>query len=171
VSMVSSAAAAVALIGAGWAIGSARASGGHPAPAASRSSALVGRNSTVPAGASLGPVIQPGGPPPVPGQTPATGTGQPYVAVSQPTGDSQTIFIVHGQNWPALARLTIALAGVRRPAVHALTDRAGMFNYAINQEHEFFARGLPAGIYAVVVTGPGGRTARAGFEVLGPPAG
>jgi Protein kinase domain len=167
---VSWAVAAVALIGAGWAIGSQRVGGGHPAPAASRSSSRVGDNSTVPAsGGSLGPVIQPpGAPPPFPGQSPAS--GKPYVAVSQPTGDPDTTFVIRGQNWPARTRLTIALTGGRVVA-RVITDFRGTFNYAINQGHEFFHAGLPTGFYEVTVTGPDGHRARARFEVVIPPGG
>jgi hypothetical protein len=44
-------------------------------------------------------------------------------------------------------------------------DDAGTFNYAINQDHEFFRGGLPAGTYQVLVTAPGGARARASFTV------
>jgi hypothetical protein len=90
--------------------------------------------------------------------------------VSQPTGDGLTTFVIHGQNWPGRTRLTLRLAGVAA-AAHPVTDDRGMFNYAINQDHEFFPRGLPAGILEVSVSGPHGRTARARFEVLPPPGG
>jgi serine/threonine protein kinase len=161
-------AAAVALAGGGVAIGEARAGGGHPRPTASNSTDLVGNHSPLPSTAtSLGPVIElPGGPPPPPGQAPPPTSGTPYVAVSQPTGDGDTIFVVHGQNWPPLARLTVTLVGVRASPVRPVVDRGGMFNYAINQDHEFFPGVLPPGVYEVLVTGPHGRSARARFQVL-----
>jgi hypothetical protein len=171
--VLTSALAAVALAGGGLAIGEARAGGGHPRPAASNGTDLVGNHRTRPSvAASLGPVIQlPGGPPPVPGQTIPPGSGQPYVALSQPAGDGDTIFVVHGQNWPPLARLTVTLVGVRASPVRPVVDRAGMFNYAINQDHEFFRAGMPPGVYEVLVTGPHGRSARARFQVLPPSPG
>jgi hypothetical protein len=46
-----------------------------------------------------------------------------------------------------------------------VVDLQGTFNYAINQGHEFFTQGIPPGVYNVVVTGPGGRRARAQFQV------
>jgi len=164
---VTSAAAAAGLLAGGWAIGAARSGGGHPAPAASPGTNLVGSQSTVSAsGVSLGPLIQPPGGP-APGLGVPTGSGRPFVALSQPTGDSATIFVVHGQGWPRLTRLTVTLAGRASP-VHPLTDRMGMFSYAINQDHEFFRGGLPDGLYLVVVTGPHGLSSRARFEVVQP---
>ena len=79
--------------------------------------------------------------------------------------------MVHGQNWPPQTRLTIALAGVHAAAIHPVTDARGMFNYAINQDHEFFRGGLPLGVYVALVTGPHGRSARARFEVVPPQPG
>jgi len=170
----SAAAAGVALIGAGWAIGSVRA-GGHPGPAASGSGGVPAASTSTGTGdgrtasAGLGPVIQlPNGPPPIPGQTMP---GGPHIAVSQLTGDSRTIFVIHGQGWPPLTRLTFALAGLGARPEPVVTDDVGMFNYAVNQEHEFFRGFLPDGIYTVVVTGPGGHTAHARFRVFSPPSG
>jgi hypothetical protein len=63
--------------------------------------------------------------------------------------------------------VTIALAGVHGPAVHVITDRAGNFSYAINQDHVFFRAGPPPGTYRVVVTDPGGARAVTSFLVNG----
>ena len=49
--------------------------------------------------------------------------------------------------------------------MHPIVDDAGTFNYAINQDHEFFRGGLPAGTYQVLVTAPGGARAKASFTV------
>ena len=71
----------------------------------------------------------------------------------------------------------MTLAGHGTAPIRPVVDLQGTFNYAINQGHEFFARGIPPGVYHVVVTGPGGRRARAQFQVhalspgQGPPAG
>jgi hypothetical protein len=67
-------------------------------------------------------------------------------------------------------RLTITLVGVRTSRIHPVTDLMGNFNYAINQDHEFFRGYLPLGIYTVRVTGPDGRHAQARFQVLPHPA-
>ena len=44
-------------------------------------------------------------------------------------------------------------------------DGAGTFNYAINQDHEFFPGPLPPGRYHVLVTAPGIRSYRTTFLV------
>lgn len=90
--------------------------------------------------------------------------------MSQPNGDQETTFIVEGRGWPPGARLTVRLKGIGASRVHPPVDRAGSFNYAINQDHEFFDGGLRPGRYTVIVTGPGGREAKARF-VVGPPPG
>jgi len=60
--------------------------------------------------------------------------------------------------------------------IHPVVDNAGTFNYAVNQDHEFFRGGLPPGRYRVVASTPGGHRATAGFDVVpanpgGPPPG
>jgi len=52
-----------------------------------------------------------------------------------------------------------------------VADLQGTFNYAIDQGHRFFRGPIPPGTYSVVVTGSGGRSARASFLVNqpGPP--
>jgi hypothetical protein len=174
---VAVAAAGVALLAAGWAAGSALA--GHPSPAAGSShSASTTANSpaaggngaspgTSPNPFGLGPVIGGGGPPEGGG---GGQSGVANIAVSQPTGDPHTIFVVRGEFWPPLTPLTITLVGVRTSRIHPVTDLMGNFNYAINQDHEFFRRYLPPGIYTVRVTGPNGMHAQARFQVaLHPP--
>ncbi len=143
-------AACAALIGGGWAIGT------------------LGKGREVPA-VRLGPILQPpGGGPGGPGAAGSVLAGGPGIGLNQPTGDRYTIFIVHGQNWPAGKSVTIALVGVRVSDIHPIADEAGTFNYAINQDHEFVAGPLPPGIYTVRVTAPGGASAQAKFEVLAP---
>jgi hypothetical protein len=61
--------------------------------------------------------------------------------------------------------VTVTLIGVGPSPVHPVADSAGNFNYAINQDHEFFRGGLPLRGYRVVVTAPGGGRATAGFLV------
>ena len=87
----------------------------------------------------------------------------------QPIGDPATVFLIHGTGWAPLTRVTVTLSGrggstVLSP-IRPVVDLQGTFNYAINQGHEFFTRGIPPGVYNVVVPGPGGRRARAQFQV------
>jgi hypothetical protein len=108
----------------------------------------------------------PPGPPPT---AFATVTSRaPTVILLQPLGDGATVFLIHGTGWFPTSHVTVALAGHGVSPIHPLVDRQGTFNYAINQGHEFFARQIPAGVYQVVVTAPGGRQARARFEVTQP---
>jgi hypothetical protein len=140
--LLASAAAAIILIAAGTGIGVAVAGSRRP---------------------PLGPLLPP--PPPQAGAAPVV-AGRPQIGVNQIQGDSQTVFVVHGQGYPPRRPVTVALAGVHASPVHPVADDAGTFNYAINQAHEFFAGGLPVGDYEVVVTGPGGSRATARFTVL-----
>ena len=141
--LLASAVAAIILIAAGAGIGVAVAGSRRPPP--------------------LGPLLPP---PPPPPQAAAAPGGRPQIGVNQIQGDSQTVFIVHGQGYPPRRPVTVTLAGVHAPPAHPVADGAGTFNYAINQAHEFFAGGLPVGTYEVVVTGPGGSRAVARFTVL-----
>ncbi|HXW44602.1 MAG TPA: serine/threonine-protein kinase [Streptosporangiaceae bacterium] len=146
---------AAALVSAGWAVGRSLDHNGRPV--------------------TLGPILQPppdngSGPPGGPGSALADTTpGTAAIGVSQPTGDPDTVFVVHGQGWPVGKHLTITLVGVGTSPIHPVADGAGMFNYAINQDHEFFPGGLPPGIYTVRVTVPGGQSAEARFEVTAAP--
>jgi hypothetical protein len=90
--------------------------------------------------------------------------GRPHIALYQKFGDSNTVFVVHGEGWKPGEKITVVLSGRASP-VHPIVDDAGTFNYAINQDHEFFRGGLPAGTYDVLVTAPGGTRARASFTV------
>jgi len=110
----------------------------------------------------LGPVLPP------PPQNPALSAkrpGRPFIGLSQDTGDSHTVYIVHGQGWPPGRHVTLALAGARASLVRLLVDDDGTFSYAINQDHQFFPGGLPLGTYQVVVTAAGGARAVAAFAV------
>ena len=85
--------------------------------------------------------------------------------MNQTFGDGHTSFVIEGFDWSAGRRVTIALAGVGRSPLHPTIDHAGTFNYAINQEHEFFPGKLPPGTYRVVVTAAGHARAVATFVV------
>jgi len=52
-----------------------------------------------------------------------------------------------------------------RPTV----DRRGSFNYAINQNHEFYPGRIPPGHHELVVTESGGGQERISFRVVVPP--
>jgi serine/threonine protein kinase len=90
--------------------------------------------------------------------------GRPQIAMYQMYGDSHTVFVLHGEGWKPGEAVTVALSGRASP-VHPIVDEAGTFNYAINQDHEFFHGGLPPGTYQVVVTARGGARAAASFTV------
>ena len=194
---VVAAGAAVALLGAGWLLrteepgdhlqgglaADARSRSTSPdvsSPAASSSaspsSAASGRSGVDQAG--LGPVMglpagqspPPGAAIPPPGEAPSVidpTPGIPFIGLNQPIGDSNTGFMIHGGNWPPGKPVSIELLGHGTTPVPPIADRQGTINYVINQDHEFFPRGLPPGIYTIRAVGAGGRTATARFEVLG----
>jgi hypothetical protein len=146
-----SAVVAVALVAAGTAIGvSLRGSGARPS--------------------GTGP--PPAAPPPC--TTPAAGSA-PQLCVSQPYGDTETVYVIHGSGFVPGTPVTVRLAGVGVSPDHPVADRLGSFNYAIDQGHYFFSGPIPPGTYSAVVTAPGGRSARASFRVdpagSGPPPG
>jgi serine/threonine protein kinase len=109
---------------------------------------------------AFGPVAAP--PPPCAGASEAT---TPEICVSQPYGDGDTVFIIHGTGYSPFTRVTVALAGHGASPARPVTDLAGTFSYAIDQGHLFFSGLLPPGTYYVLVTAPGERTARAKFLV------
>jgi len=177
--------AAAALVAAGWglhaAAGPASRSPGQLAAGATGAGALPasspqfdGRPAQDESG--LGPVLPmpsgvppPGAVVPLPGETPSvislTQAGR-FIALSQAVGDGETGFVIHGGNWPPGEILTVVLVGVGQSPDHPVADRAGTFNYTINQAGEFFRHQIPPGTYTVQVTGEGGRRATARFRVI-----
>jgi serine/threonine protein kinase len=114
----------------------------------------------------------PGLPPgPPPSAFPAVASGSPQIVMLQPIGDPATEFLIHGTGWAPRSRVTVTLTGYGASPARPVVDLQGTFNYAVNQGHEFFPRQIPPGVYHVVVTGPGGRRARASFQVNLPPSG
>ncbi len=108
-----------------------------------------------------------GGPPPGPPPS-VLPTGQsltPKIVLNQPFGDGNTVFVIHGSGFVPLTSVTVALSGHGVSPARPVVDRAGTFNYAIDQDHEFFAGNIPTGSYQVVVTGSGHRQARTSFKV------
>jgi hypothetical protein len=145
---LASAVAAAALLAAGWGIRTA-----------------LGAGAPQPLGPALGPPPNGQGPPPG-GPPPAlVNSGAPFVALNQDFGDKDTGFLVHGQNWPVHGPVTITVVGVGTSPIHPVADDRGTFNYVINQDHEFFAAGLPPGTYTIRVTDSAGASAEARFTV------
>jgi hypothetical protein len=133
------------------------------------------------AGAGLGIALdRPAGPTASPGATASTARTStsctipvarttPDLCVSQPFGDSDTVFVVHGNGFLPFTPITVNLVGVGSSRDRPLTDLQGSFNYAIDQGHYFFRGSIPPGTYSVLVTGSGGRSATISFTVH-PPA-
>jgi serine/threonine protein kinase len=138
---------------------------------------VVGAAALVAAGAYLGPKVDPGsssnfGPGPGPGvpSTLPTGTSTtPKLVLSQPTGDPVTGYVIHGMGFLPNTLVNVSLVGHGTSTWHPVVDPKGTFNYTIDQDHLFFARGIPIGAYQVLVTGSGGRRAATRFEVSSPP--
>jgi serine/threonine protein kinase len=103
-------------------------------------------------------------PPPVSGESDRP-TGPPSVQVNQPFGDVYTSFVLHGRGWPPGEQVTIGIAGGPTSPDRPFVDRAGTFNYVLNQDQEFFSGTTPPGNYLVVATASGGRRAEASFRV------
>jgi protein kinase-like protein len=129
---------------------------------------LAGPGSGTKTGASSTglPTLPPG---PPPSQFPPAPGGSPQIAMLQPIGDPATVFLIHGTGWVPRSHVTVTLAGHGQSPIRPVVDLQGTFNYAVNQGHEWFPRQIPPGVYQIVVTGPGGRQARASFQVHAPP--
>ncbi len=112
------------------------------------------------------PSLPPG---PPPSAFPLAPRGSPQIVMLQPIGDPATVFLIHGTGWVPQSHVTVTLAGHGQSPVRPVVDLQGTFNYAVNQGHEWFPRQIPPGVYQIVVTGPGGRRARASFQVHAPP--
>jgi serine/threonine protein kinase len=95
-------------------------------------------------------------------------TGTPQICVSQPFGDGNTVYIIHGNGYQPSTPVTVKLVGpgvsrVSPDRPHA--DKQGTFNYAVDQGHYFYRGPLPTGSYTVVVTAPGRSSASTTFVV------
>jgi serine/threonine protein kinase len=153
---VRAAALAIALFGAGIGLGLALHSTGAKAAGA---------------GSTLGPVAIT----PLPCADHSRGS-TPELCVSQPYGDGDTVFIVHGSGYLPFTPVSVALAGHGLSPARAVTDLNGTFNYGIDQGHHFFTGPIPPGTYRVVVTASGEPAVSASFLVNSgalhpPPAG
>jgi serine/threonine protein kinase len=109
-------------------------------------------------------------PPPLSGASDRPGDPR-RLQVNQPRGDGYTVFVLHGSGWTPGSQVTVTLSG-RTSRVTPFVDLAGTFNYAVNQDHEFFPGPIPAGEYTAVAR-VGGVRAEASFHVRpltdGPP--
>ena len=136
------------------------------------------------AGAGIGIALGGPGPPPPHGPGPMppptcqpTGGTAPQVCISQPFGDGETVFVIHGTGFAPLAEVTVSIAGVGTSRYHPVADLRGSFNYAIDQGHYFFPGQIPPGNYTALVDAPGGGSLRVSFQVHpanpggGPPPG
>ncbi|HUC57141.1 MAG TPA: serine/threonine-protein kinase [Streptosporangiaceae bacterium] len=153
---IGSAVAAVALLAAGIILGS------YLDPARP---AQAGQN------AEAGTHPPPFTPPPLLTSPLADPGGKPIIGINQKMGDTNTIFLIQGRGWRPGTHVTIRLVihGMTyKSPIHPIVDLAGSFNYAINQTHEFFAKGLHLGHYRVIVTGPPHGRATAKFMVMMP---
>ncbi len=89
----------------------------------------------------------------------------PQICVNQPFGDNYTEFVIHGVGFVPKEAVTVTLNGAVSPD-HPTADKAGTFNYVIDQGHYFFhSKPIPPGAYEIVVTAPGGFSADTSFEV------
>jgi hypothetical protein len=107
---------------------------------------------------------QPDGRPGPPSAPPAGGRqATAELKVNQPSGDQYTTFVVFGRGWPPGTQVTVSVDG-RLSADRVLVDRAGAFNYAINQSHEFYDL-LPVGVLTARARGSNGVTMQVNFVV------
>ena len=136
-----------------------RGAAGNSATATRASTASSSTASTTTSGTDPGPVASP--PPCTPHQPGTT----PELCVSQPFGDGDTVFIIHGTGFRRFVTVTVRLVGVGVSPDHPVTDLQGAFNYAIDQGHRFFSGPIPPGDYKVVVTASGEHSASASFQV------
>jgi hypothetical protein len=111
----------------------------------------------------------PNGPPPGDPPPPGGGidryTGPPKVEASQPMGDPDTHFVVYGRGWTPRSTVTVRVLGGRSSPDGQKVDRAGSFNYNVNQHHEFFPGGLPSGRLTLVVSDGAGHEDRVTVSV------
>jgi hypothetical protein len=105
----------------------------------------------------------PGGPPP--SCVFPVNTSTPGLCVSQPYGDGNTSYVIHGNGFPPGAPVTVSLAGVGTSRFRPVADQSGTFNYVIDQGHDFFPGPIPPGTYRAVAVDTGGQSASVSFRV------
>jgi hypothetical protein len=143
---------------------------------------LVGAAALVIGGAVAGPRLFPSLsgtsqfalPPPGadPPPSPAGGTSHtPKLTMGQPQGDPYTGFQIHGSGFVPSTHVSVALVGFGTAKFEPQVDPKGTFNFTIDQDHDFFRKGIPIGTYHVLAKDSNGRqSARAEFRVLPPPS-
>jgi hypothetical protein len=89
------------------------------------------------------------------------------LCVSQPMGDGDTVYVIHGSGFTPGTRITVRLVGVGVSPDRPVADVEGTFAYAIDQGHHFFRGPIKPGNYTVVVTASDGLTASTSFFVNG----
>jgi serine/threonine protein kinase len=151
--------AAAVLLGGGIGIGMELHGSGARAAGNTTGGTASSTTSSTTSDTALGPVASP---PPCNVHPPGT---TPGLCVSQPFGDGDTVYIIHGSGFAPGVTVTVRLVGVGVSPDHPVTDARGTFNYAIDQGHRFFGGPIPPGTYHVVATGSGGRSASASFLV------
>src|SRR5450755_3427947 len=126
-----------------------------------------------------------GSPPPAPpscassgqsssGQSSSGRSSLPSVCMVQSVGNANTTFVVHGSGFAPGRPVTVSMSGVGPPpaasrimvgtaATKPVTGHDGTFSVTVNQ---LFRGPYPAGLFTVVVTGPGGTQASANFMVI-----
>jgi hypothetical protein len=141
-----------------------RATSSHSATAGPTGSSSTGSSTT--RGPNPGPVATP--PPCVTHQAGTT----PTLCLSQPYGDGDTGYVIHGTGFQKFTKVTVLLVGVGvapyQPVTspdQPTTDMQGAFNYIVDQGHRFFAGPIPPGIYKVEASESGGHSASASFQV------
>jgi serine/threonine protein kinase len=150
------AAAAAALVAAGAAIGIVLDGRASPPPG-------VG---PPPSAQSLGPFAAPDSE-----CTSSQPSSTPLLCVNQPTGDSDTVFVLHGSGFPTGTQITVSVLGHGASPYRPPTDRRGTFSYAIDQGYDFFSGrsgAIPPGTYTAVATASDGTSARTTFQVVPP---
>jgi hypothetical protein len=135
--------------------------------------AAVGKTGGEPAARQSTVYLPPplGAPPPSAVSTQRTST--PTILLNQGSGDENTVFVLHGSGWIPGRPMTVTMTGRGTSPDRPTVDQAGTFNYAINQNHEFYPGQVPPGPHEIVVTESGGGEARASFrvEIPRPPPG
>jgi serine/threonine protein kinase len=124
---------------------------------------LLLRGSGTQGTAGLGPVATP------PGACQQQPIGQPSLCVSQPYGDGETVFVLHGSGFDPGKPVTISISGRGASPDRPVADQAGSFNYAFDQGHHFFSGPIPVGSYSVTASAAGLPSVSARFRIY--PAG
>jgi len=130
----------------------------------------VGGPRLFPSLSGASPLLPPPGADPPP--SPAGGTSDtPKLTMGQPEGDSYTGYQIHGSGFDPSTHVSVALVGFGTAKFEPQVDPKGTFNFTIDQDHDFFRKGIPIGTYHVLAKDSNGvQSARAEFKVVPPPS-